>query len=122
PALEDITIYGEQLIVGRGGLFGVIFAAWLMAFIEKRVRKVIPAAVDIIFTPLITLLVVGIISLYAVMPVAGLLADGITVGLTSLIEAGGAIAGAVLAGFFLPLVRSEEHTSELQSRFDLVCR
>jgi len=104
PALEDITIYGEQLIVGRGGLFGVIFAAWLMAFIEKRVRKVIPAAVDIIFTPLITLLVVGIISLYAVMPVAGLLADGITVGLTSLIEAGGAIAGAVLAGFFLPLV------------------
>src|SRR5690625_2515854 len=89
PALEDITIYGEQLIVGRGGLFGVIFAAWLMAFVEQRIRRVIPAAVDIILTPLITVLIVGIFSLYAVMPVAGVLADGITSGLTSLIEVGG---------------------------------
>lgn len=104
PALADITLYGEELVVGRGGLFGVIFAAWLMAFVEKHIRKVIPAAVDIIFTPLITVLVVGIVSLYAVMPVAGLLADGITTGLTSLIEVGGVVAGAVLAGFFLPLV------------------
>lgn len=104
PGLADITLYGEALVVGRGGLFGVIFAAWLMAFVEKRVRKIIPAAVDIIFTPLITLLIVGILSLYAVIPVAGVLADGITVGLTALIDTGGAIAGAVLAGFFLPLV------------------
>src|SRR5690625_1599105 len=104
PALADITIYGEELIVGRGGLFGVIFAAWLMAFVEQRIRRVIPAAVDIILTPLITVLIVGIFSLYAVMPVAGVLADGITSGLTSLIEVGGALAGAVLAGFFLPLV------------------
>ena len=104
PMLEDITIYGEALVVGRGGLFGVIFAAWLMAFVEKRVRKVIPAAVDIIFTPLITVLFVGIVSLYAVIPVAGVLSDGITQGLTTLIDTGGVIAGALLAGFFLPLV------------------
>lgn len=104
PMLPDIVIYGEPLVVGRGGLFGVIFAAWLMTFVEKQVRKIIPSAVDIIFTPLITVLVVGIVSLYAVMPVAGVLSDGITKGLTALIETGGALAGAVLAGFFLPLV------------------
>ncbi|WP_284139211.1 MULTISPECIES: PTS transporter subunit EIIC [unclassified Virgibacillus] len=104
PMLADITIYGEPLVAGRGGLFGVIFAAWLMSFVEKRVRKVIPAAVDIIFTPLFTVLIVGIVSLYAVMPVAGVISDGITKGLTALIEVGGLVAGAVLAGFFLPLV------------------
>lgn len=104
PNVADITIYGEELIAGRGGLFGVIFAAWLMTFVEKHVRKVVPNAVDIIFTPLITLLIVGFASLYAVMPVAGVLSDGITTGLTALIEMGGAISGAVLAGFFLPLV------------------
>ncbi|PAE30416.1 PTS sugar transporter subunit IIC [Paenibacillus sp. 7884-2] len=104
PLLADITIYGEALTPGRGGLFGVIFAAWLMTFVEKNVRKVMWDAVDIIFTPLITLLVVGFASLYAVMPVAGILSDGITMGLTALIDTGGAIAGAVLAGFFLPLV------------------
>ncbi|GIP61561.1 permease [Virgibacillus pantothenticus] len=104
PLLENITIYGEALVSGRGGLFGVIFAAWLMSFLEKRVRKIIPAAVDIIFTPLITVLIVGFASLYAIMPVAGVISDGITEGLTTLIDMGGFIAGAVLAGFFLPLV------------------
>ncbi|MBP2257850.1 PTS transporter subunit EIIC [Virgibacillus alimentarius] len=104
PMLEQITIYGDALIPGRGGLFGVIFAAWLMAFVEKYVRKGIPASVDIIFTPLITVLLVGIVSLYAVMPVAGLVSDGITNGLTVLIDVGGVVAGAVLSGFFLPLV------------------
>src|SRR5437868_12831539 len=32
------------------------------------------------------------------------------------------IAGATVTAGVLPLLRSEEHTSELQSRFDLVCR
>ena len=104
PLLADIVIYGDPLVVGRGGLFGVIFAAWLMTVVEKRVRKVMHSSVDIIFTPLITLLVVGFFSLYAVVPVAGVLSDGITSGLNSILDVGGVVAGAVLAGFFLPLV------------------
>ncbi|HEY4552820.1 MAG TPA: PTS transporter subunit EIIC [Bacillaceae bacterium] len=104
PLLADITIYGEALVPGRGGLFGVIFAAWLMTFVEKRVRNVMPGSVDIIFTPLITLLVVGFVSLYAVVPVAGVLADGITSGINAILNVGGVVAGALLAGFFLPLV------------------
>ncbi|MBA4538792.1 PTS transporter subunit EIIC [Bacillus aquiflavi] len=104
PALEGISIYGEQLTPGRGGLFGVIFAAWLMTFIEKRVRKIVPSSVDIIITPLITVLIVGVLTLYAVQPVAGILSDGITNGINFILDIGGAIAGAVLAGFFLPLV------------------
>lgn len=104
PFLAEITIYGEPLVVGRGGLFGVIFAAFLMTFVEKNVRKVMPAAIDIIVTPLITVLTVGFFSLYAIVPVAGLLADGITKGLTAVLDVGGVVAGAVLAGFFLPLV------------------
>ena len=104
PLLPEIIIYGEPLVAGRGGLFGVIFAAWLMTVVEKRVRKVMHSSVDIIFTPLITLLVVGFFSLYAVVPVAGVLSDGITSGLIAILDVGGVIAGAVLAGFFLPLV------------------
>lgn len=104
PMLADIVIYGEPLVVGRGGLFGVIFAAWLMTFVEKNVRKVMHSSVDILFTPLITLLVVGFFSLYAVVPVAGLLSDAIMTVLTSVLDVGGVLAGGVLAGFFLPLV------------------
>lgn len=104
PMLEEITIYGEALEPGRGGLFGVIFVAWLMVVVEKQVRKVIPNSVDIIFTPLITVLVVGVISLYVAQPLAGILSDGITNGIHAILDIGGAIAGALLAGFFLPLV------------------
>ncbi|MDQ0428431.1 PTS system sucrose-specific IIC component [Planomicrobium stackebrandtii] len=104
PMLADIVIYGEPLVVGRGGLFGVIFAAWMMTFVEKNVRKVMHSSVDILFTPLITLLVVGFFSLYAVVPVAGLLSDAIMTVLTSVLDVGGVLAGGVLAGFFLPLV------------------
>lgn len=104
PMLADITIYGEALTPGRGGLFGVIFAAWLMTVVEKQVRKVMPNAIDIIFTPLITILVVGFVSLYAVQPIAGVLSDGITIGLNRILDIGGFISGALLAGFFLPLV------------------
>ncbi|MCM3741216.1 PTS transporter subunit EIIC [Oceanobacillus luteolus] len=104
PLLANITLFGEELTAGKGGLFGVILAAWLMTFVEKHVRKVVPSAVDIIFTPLFTLLIVGFTSLLVIVPVAGVLTEGITKGLLALIDTGGIIAGAVLAGFFLPLV------------------
>lgn len=104
PGLAEIKIFGEALIPGRGGLFAVMFAAWLMTVIEKRVRKVIPNAIDVIVTPLITIIIVGLLTLYAIQPVAGVLSDGITSGINSILDIGGPIAGAVLAGTFLPLV------------------
>ncbi|WP_053365503.1 PTS transporter subunit EIIC [Bacillus sp. FJAT-27245] len=104
PGLAEIKLFGEALIPGRGGLFGVIFAAWLMTVVEKRVRKVVPSSIDIIFTSLITVLIVGFFSLFVIMPVAGVLADGITTGLKAILDVGGVVAGAILAGFFLPLV------------------
>ncbi|TSB45707.1 PTS transporter subunit EIIC [Alkalicoccobacillus porphyridii] len=104
PALADVTIFGEALQPGRGGLFGVIFAAWLTTYFEKHIRKVIPASVDIIFTSLFTVLLVGFLSIYAIMPIAGILSDGITSGIQAILSIGGPIAGALMAGFFLPLV------------------
>ncbi|WP_099303242.1 PTS transporter subunit EIIC [Bacillus sp. Marseille-P3800] len=104
PALEQVTIFGEQLQPGRGGLFGVIFAAWLMVFFERNIRKIMPRSIDIIFTSLFTVIIVGALSIYAVMPVAGVLAEGITSGINSVLSFGGPLAGAVMAGFFLPLV------------------
>lgn len=104
PGLADIQIFGEALIPGRGGLFGVIFAAWLMVFFEKQIRKIMPNSIDIIFTPLISILIVALLSLFVVMPVAGILSDGITSGIHTILDFSGVVAGAILGGFFLPLV------------------
>lgn len=104
PAMADVKVFGEALVPGRGGLFAVIFAAWLMVIVERQVRKAVPNAVDIIVTPLITVLVVSLVTMLAIQPVAGLLSDGITSGINAILNIGGVIAGAVLAGTFLPLV------------------
>jgi len=104
PALAEITLFGSALTPGRGGLIGVMFAAWLMVYFEKLFRKVVPSAVDIIFTPLLALLTVGLITIVAVQPIAGVLSDGITNGIKTILDVGGVVAGAILAGFFLPLV------------------
>lgn len=108
PALADITLFGNNLTPGYGGLIGAMFAAWLMVFFERQFRKIIPNAVDIIFTPLLTILVVGMLTLVVVQPIAGVLSTGITSGINAVLSLGGAIgsavAGALLAGFFLPLV------------------
>ncbi|UJL46105.1 PTS transporter subunit EIIC [Virgibacillus sp. NKC19-16] len=108
PALADITVFGNELSPGYGGLIGAMFAAWLMVVFEKLFRKIIPSVVDIIFTPALTILVVGMLTLVVVQPVAGVLSTGITSGINMILDLGGifgsAAAGAVLAGFFLPLV------------------
>lgn len=120
PGLADIQVFGEALIPGRGGLFGVIFAAWLMVFFEKQVRKFMPNSIDIIFTPLITILIVSILSLFVVMPITGVLSDAITNGIKALLDFGGIVAGAVLAGFFLPLVMVGLHQGLTPIHLELI--
>lgn len=109
PALANIKLFGEALVPGRGGLFAVIFAAWLMVVVERQVRKAVPNAVDIIVTPLITVLVVSLVTILAIQPGAGFLSDAITNGIHAVLDVGGAVAGAVLAGTFLPLVMAGLH-------------
>jgi PTS system sucrose-specific IIC component len=120
PGLAEIHIYGDALIPGRGGLFGVIFAAWLMTVVEKQVRKMMPNSIDIIFTPLITVFIVSILSLYAIQPVAGVVASGITTGIKAILDVGGVIAGAILAGFFLPLVMLGLHQGLTPIHLELI--
>ena len=47
-----------------------------MVVVERQVRKAVPNAVDIIVTPLITVLVVSIVTMLAIQPVAGFLSEG----------------------------------------------
>lgn len=109
PAIASITIHGMPLVPGRGGIFGVILVAWFMTLVEKQVRRFVPNALDIVITPLITLLIGGFASFYVLQPVGGVLSDGIINLFKNLLELGGAVAGFILAGTFLPVVMSGLH-------------
>lgn len=109
PALADITLFGEALVPGQGGIFAVILAAWAMAFVERTIRKFIPGTLDLIFTPFFTVLIVGVATIVLLQPLGGFISTGITAAINFVLNIGGAVAGAALAGFFLPLVMVGMH-------------
>lgn len=95
---------GQALSAGQGGIIGVIFSVWILAMIEKRLHKVIPDSIDIIVTPTITLLAVGIFTIFIVMPIAGVVSDSLVGSIMWVLKVGGAFSGFILGLFFLPMV------------------
>ncbi len=95
---------GDPIVAGQGGIIGVLLAVWLMCVLEKNLRKIIPNAIDIIFTPTLLLLIIGLVTIFLIMPFAGLVSDGLVNGINWVIEVGGVFAGFVLGTLFLPMV------------------
>ncbi len=95
---------GDPLAPGQGGVIGVVLAVWILALVEKNLRKVVPNSVDIIVTPTISLLVVGLLTIFIIMPVAGAVSTSLIGAINWVLEIGGAFAGFVLGATFLPLV------------------
>src|SRR5699024_1000235 len=92
------------LAPGQGGVIGVVLAVWILALVERNLRKVVPNSVDIIVTPTISLLVVGLLTIFIIMPVAGAVSTSLIGAINWVLEIGGAFAGFVLGATFLPLV------------------
>src|SRR5437868_5210156 len=128
-----MRVYGVRADLGNhvGALLVLLSTAIVVALIdryvwdayfERRKQTTIPKllremAALLIF--LVALLIVLSVGYHAERELKGLLAGS---GIAALILgfAGQNLLGGLVAG--ITLQRSEEHTSELQSRFDLVCR
>ena len=68
---------GDPLAAGQGGIIGVIFAVWLLAKLETVLHRVIPEAIDIIVTPTLCLLAIGLAEIFLIMPLAGFISDSL---------------------------------------------
>lgn len=95
---------GEPLEAEQGGVIGVIIAVWLLSLIEKRLHKIVPTAVDIIVTPTITLFIMGLGTIFVIMPIAGFISNGLLGVIDWVLNIGGAFSGFILGATFLPLV------------------
>ncbi|MFE6741519.1 PTS transporter subunit EIIC [Streptomyces tubercidicus] len=104
PGVTHITAFGQHLSPGQGGVLGALAAALLAVQVEKRCRKAVPEALDVLLTPTLTVLVTGLVTLFGLMYVAGEAATAIGTGANWLLAHGGAFAGFLLGGLFLPLV------------------
>ncbi len=100
-----IPFFNINLTPALGGVLGVILAAYVFAKIEKAIRKIIPAALDLFLVPFITIIIGGIITLFIIMPIAAWIMKGITYLLVDIaLKQGGIVGGFILSATFLPLV------------------
>ncbi|MCX5406350.1 PTS transporter subunit EIIC [Streptomyces sp. NBC_00335] len=104
PGVAKIDAFGQQLSPGQGGVLGALAAALLAVQVEKWCRKWVPEALDVLVTPTLTVLISGLVTLFGLMFVAGEVSSAIGTFATWLLATGGAFAGLVLGGLFLPLV------------------
>ena len=120
PALAQITLFGETLQPGRGGVIAVLLVVALMCWLEKRLREGLPESVELILNPLITTLITATLAIIILQPLGGYISDGIAHGVNIAIDKGGLLVGAILAGAFLPLVLSGLHQGLVPIHVELI--
>ncbi|MGE5630379.1 MAG: PTS transporter subunit EIIC, partial [Caulobacteraceae bacterium] len=120
PGLADVKLFGKALVPGRGGIIAVLLVVLFTAILEKRVRKIVHESVELILTPLITVLISGFVAMIVLQPLGGMISDGIGAIVTGAIQTGGAFVGAILAGTFLPLVMTGLHQGLTPIHADLL--
>jgi PTS system beta-glucosides-specific IIC component/PTS system sucrose-specific IIC component len=108
-----ITVFGMQVdMIGyQGTVLPILIAVWIMGYIERGLRKIVPNILDIIVTPFLTLMISGFISLLIIGPFGRLLGDGISVGLNLIYESAGALAGLIFGGLYSTIVITGIHHS-----------
>ncbi|MCD8547064.1 MAG: sucrose-specific PTS transporter subunit IIBC [Aeromonadaceae bacterium] len=102
----DVAMIGYQ-----GTVFPVLLAVWFMSHLEKRLRKVIPNALDLILTPFLTVFITGFVALLFIGPAGRMLGDGISFVLSNLIDHAGWLAGLVFGGTYSMIVITGIHHS-----------
>ena len=98
---------------GVGGLVAALLAGALCAWLERRLRKIVPTLIDTFVTPLTVLVVVGLLIIAALQPLGTLLTQGVYAVMKFVYEQMGVLGGYLLAAGFLPLVSVGMHQALL---------
>ena len=111
------TFFGHG-IDPRGNIIGVLIASMLGAWVERQVRRIMPANLDMILTSAVTLLIMGAVTFTVIMPIGGWLFTGMSWLFLHL--NGNPFGSAVLAGLFLLAVMFGVHQGFVPVYFALV--
>ena len=100
---QYLDFFGFQVaaIGYQGQVLPVLIAVLLMAFLEKRIHKIMPNCLDLLLTPFFTLLITAVATFFVIGPVGRLIGDGISIGLQYLYTNLGPVAGLL----FVPVQR-----------------
>ena len=100
----SIGSWNFQFLNYSYSIFPMIVAAWLAAVCERWLKKVLPSYLQMIFVPMITILVVSTLTLVFTGPIIQGAANGIAVFINWLVSISGWLGGFIIGGFYQVLV------------------
>ncbi|WP_125764685.1 sucrose-specific PTS transporter subunit IIBC [Companilactobacillus hulinensis] len=95
----------------QGQVLPVLAVSWILATIEKWLHKHMPATPDFIFTPLIAVIVTGLLTFIGVGPIMRIVSDGLTNGIVWLYNTAGFIGTGLFGTFYSAIVVTGLHQS-----------
>lgn len=99
-----LPLTGKVFNPNNGGLISALIAGIFFAYLERWIRKIMPNILDTFFTPLLTVMIGGLVTVIVLQPIGTWLTNGIYFVLDFLYKDVGAIGGYILSAGFLPLV------------------
>lgn len=110
---NTITVLGFEVgMIGyQGTVLPILLGVWVMGYIERGLRRVVPNVLDIIATPFLTLMSTALISLLVIGPLGRIVGDGISMGLQGLYNTVGPVAGVIFGGLYSSIVITGIHHS-----------
>ncbi|MBH1936080.1 PTS transporter subunit EIIC [Streptomyces sp. AV19] len=122
PGVAQVHAFGARLTPGQGGVLGALAAALLAVYVERACRRLVPETLGVLVVPTVTVLLPGLVALYGLMWLSGEVATVVGQFADRLPAEGGAAAGLVLGGLFLPLVMLGLHQALIPVHTTLIAQ
>ena len=101
--------YSIDMVGYQGHVIPVIIAVWVLAQIEKRLHKIVPAMFDLFVTPLVSVFVTGYLTLSIIGPIFVTVENGLLNGIQWLIALPFGIGSFIMGAFYAPTVVAGVH-------------
>ena len=102
-------LYSIDMVGYQGHVIPVIIAVWVMAQIEKKLHKIVPAMFDLFVTPLVSVFVTGYLTLSIIGPIFVTVENGLLDGIQWLIALPFGIGSFIMGAFYAPTVVAGVH-------------
>lgn len=102
-------LYSIDMVGYQGHVIPVIIAIWVLAQIEKRLHKIVPAMFDLFVTPLVSVFVTGYLTLSVIGPIFVAVENGLLNGIQWLIALPFGIGSFIMGAFYAPTVVAGVH-------------
>ncbi|MGJ5712975.1 sucrose-specific PTS transporter subunit IIBC [Staphylococcus auricularis] len=104
----------------QGQVLPMLVAAYILAKIERGLRKITPTVLDNLLTPLLSIFVTAFLTFLFVGPITRTIGYWISDGLTWLYDIGGAIGGLIFGLLYAPIVITGMHHSFIAIETQLI--